>query len=421
MDKLKSLIPYVFIFFATFFLLQYIQGDQIEDPIMDTGDIGISTVKSEYAIGKDIQIEIQNNTDAEIILASHCPNTPFDVYLYSSEGFQLVENTVERNCEDEEDGVIAAGETEKVSLLDYSYTFFGETGIYKAELTLDEQTYTTPEFTIKEPSFITSAWRNFIYRPILNALVAILIYLPGHYLWAAVMLLTLFLRTLLLIPSQKAMRAQRNMQEVQPKLEEIKKKYEGDQARIAQETMLIWKQHKVNPMSSCLPTLVQFPILIALFYVVKGGLTPDKASMIYDFLPAFSLVDINPVFFMFDLLDRSIFVFPIVIGALQFTQMQLMMAKKKSGKKALSKKSDKSAGMAGEMENATKMMKYVMPVMIAFFTAQMPAAVGLYWGTTTFYGIIQQLVVNNSKSPQNDSSKGEDVSVRVINKNEHKK
>ena len=123
--------------------------------------------------------------------------------------------------------------------------------------------------------------------------------------------------------------------------------------------------------------------------MVSAGLSPDKAILLYEFLPEFSLTQINSNFLGFDLLERNLVIFPVALAFLQFIQMQLMSAKtkkKKAGKK--------SAGMASEMEQANKMMKYVMPVMIAVFASQLPAAVALYWGTSTFYGILQQLVVN---------------------------
>jgi YidC/Oxa1 family membrane protein insertase len=418
MKKLQALFPYFLIFFATFFLLQYIQGGSTPDPVLSSGDIGIQTAKHEYAIGKDIQAEIQNNTEETITLEYPCNEIPFEVLKYSSSGSEPVEKELEMNCEGTLSLTLEPGQEEKLSLLDHTYTLFGEIGLYKLQLTVGEEAYTTPEFTIEEPGFITKTWRWLIYQPILNALIATIIYMPGHHLGLAIILLTLLIRTLLLAPSQKAMKAQRRMQEMQPKIEELKKKYANDQARLSQETMMLWKEHKVNPLSSCTPMLIQFPILIALFYVIKGGLTPDRAALIYDFLPPFSLTDIDSMFLSFDLMDRSLIVLPLIIGGLQFMQMKLMYISKK---KKDGDKKKKAEGMAAEMENATKMMKYVMPVMIAFFTAQLPAAVGLYWGTTTFYGIIQQLVVNNSSSPTTKSTDGDNIKVRVIKKSHGKK
>jgi len=411
-------LPYILIFLATFLTLQLFQGNKQEDGLLNEGDIAMQMIKDEYAIGKDIKLEIQNNTAETILLTADCLDTPFEVSRFTSEGFVAVENNMSsdvKDCESVNFLTLESGEKETISLLNYSYTYFGEVGTYKIELTYNETTFSTPEFSIKEPGIITSVWRSLIYQPILNALVAILIYLPNHNLAIAIISLTLFIRTLLLIPSQKAYRAQRQMQEVQPKIEAIKNKHKDDQARIAQETMLIWKQHKVHPLSSCGPMLIQFPILIALYYSIRGGLSPDKASLIYDFLPTFSLADVNPAFFNFNLFEKSLIVFPILVGGLQFVQMMLMT---RNNQKDGDKSKKKSEGIAKEMNQANAMMKYVMPLMIAFFSTQLPAAVGLYWGTSTFYGIIQQLVINKRGPIKVASSKknDEEVKVRVINK-----
>lgn len=244
--------------------------------------------------------------------------------------------------------------------------------------------------------------------------MALIIYMPGHQLALAVILLTLIIRSILLVPSMRAMKAQRRMQAMQPKIEALKKKYENDQAQLAQETMKLWKKHKVHPLSSCLPLFIQFPILIALFYVVNGGLSPDRSFLVYDFLPAFDFADINAMFLGFDLLARNFIIFPVAVAALQFIQMQLMMAKRKPKKDG--------AGMAKEMESANQMMKYVMPVMIGVFAAQLPSAVALYWGTSTLYGILQQLVVNkDGSSLETPTTSEDDVTVRVINKSHGKR
>lgn len=417
MDKFKSFLNYALIFVVTFLLIQNFTG-KTEDPVSipNEGEVTIETVKSRYAIGKDIKVNVNYTSSVDLIIPAPCPDIPFRVLKYSSDGYTEVKEEIRMNCENAEDIVIQPNKKNQISLLDHSYTLFGEEGRYKLELDIEEKTYTSPEFTIKKPSIITRVWRTAVYNPILNALVAIIIYLPGHQLALAIIGLTLVIRTILLVPSIKAIRAQKRMQEVQPKLEKLKEKYKDDQAKLAQETMLLWKTHKVHPLSSCTPLLIQFPILIALFYVVSGGLSPDKAFLIYEFLPEFSLADINSQFLMFDLLERSIIVFPVSIGLLQFIQMQLMTQK---NKKKNAKKSEKKSA-ANEMEQANQMMKYVMPVMIAVFASQLPAAVGLYWGTSTFYGILQQLVVNKEGPNNSSSSNSDGVTVKVINKSHGK-
>ena len=148
--------------------------------------------------------------------------------------------------------------------------------------------------------------------------------------------------------------------------------------------------------------LLQFPFLIALFYVIKGGLNPDNAYLLYTQYGDLGLQNINVNFLgLLDLTKRNFYVLPLVIGGLQFFQMQLAMAKK----------SKKNGKQSNEMAMATNMMTYVMPVMIAVFTASLPAGVGIYWGTSTSYGIVQQIFVN--KGPLTDSK---EPKVKVITK-----
>lgn len=418
--KKFNILPYLVVFLATFMVLQLF--NKSPDPVLSSGDIGLKTVENEYGIGKDIRVLVQNNQTESIEVVSECIEMdggkgllpPFRVLKYENEGFTEVNNTTNLPaCTENIVTTIQTGEKETFSLLNYSYSDFGELGRYKLTLVLGEATYSTPEFEIHEPGVFTKLWRSVIYQPILNVLIGILVYMPGHQLGLSVILLTIIIRTILLAPSHKAMKAQLRMQEMQPKIDALKQKYKDDQARLAQETMLLWKTSKVNPLSSCLPILLQLPVLIALYSVVNGGLSPDRSALVYDFMPAFSLHDIDPIFLGFDLLTRSVIVLPIIVGGLQFIQMQLMMAKQKK-KKATQKEGAAPMPMQNEMEMANKMMKYIMPIMIAVFTAQLPAAVGLYWGTSTFYGIIQQLVVNKGSS--NPESAEDEVQIKVINR-----
>jgi YidC/Oxa1 family membrane protein insertase len=152
-------------------------------------------------------------------------------------------------------------------------------------------------------------------------------------------------------------------------------------------------------MGSCLPLLLQFPILIALFWVIKGGLNPDNTYLLYTQYDGFSFHNISSQFLGLDLLKANLYVLPLIVGLLQFIQMKMAMMK-------VPKKN--------EMAIANNMMTYMMPIMIAVFTASLPAGVGLYWGTSTLYGLVQQYFVNKSRptTPGNN----DDVKVRVIEK-----
>ena len=126
-------------------------------------------------------------------------------------------------------------------------------------------------------------------------------------------------------------------------------------------------------------------------------------------MPEFSIENISSHFLGFNLLEKSLIILPIIVGGLQFLQMKLMMAKQKKDKGAIKT-------MENDMKMVNNMMTYMMPIMIAVFTASAPAAVGLYWGTSTLYGILQQLVVNKDVSETAVSSSDE-VKIRIINKN----
>jgi YidC/Oxa1 family membrane protein insertase len=181
---------------------------------------------------------------------------------------------------------------------------------------------------------------------------------------------------------------------------------------MAEETMKIWKTHKVNPASSCLPILIQFPILIALFYVIQDGLNPDKTWLLYNFQQNFNLLDIQTNFLnILQLTERNLIALPITVGILQFLQLKLAMNKK-------TQTSTSNSDFQASMQN---MMLYFMPGMIAVFTASLPAGVGLYWGTSTLFGIFQQFIINkqvekemSSKTEKTHRKKRKKNDVRVI-------
>ena len=411
----KNLLLFLVVFTSIMLLSKGCSGNTEIESTLNNNDIGIATIKTEYAYGKEVKLSIQNNLQEEIVIENECPSAPLDVYQYVNGEWLQVSATLDIECGTIEDTVLQPGEKGSLSYGQWTYNLFSELGRYQVRFEHGEKTYYSNEFTIGSPSLLTNFWREAFYKPIHNALIFIVSVIPGHSLALAIILVTLIIRTILLVPSQHAMRSQRRIQDIQPKIEAIKKKYHGNQEKIAMETMKIWQENKVNPLGSCLPLLVQFPILIALFYTIKDGLNPDKVALLYEFQRDFSLSGINPGFLgIFDLTKIDIYFFPITVGILQFTQMKLALQRKKNKKDDKKEKKpakkDGKQDLSGDMERANKMMIYFMPIMIAFFTASIPCGVGLYWGTSTLYGIGQQIVVNREK-PKNEPS------VKVIDKN----
>ena len=185
------------------------------------------------------------------------------------------------------------------------------------------------------------------------------------------------------------MQGQKKLQKVQPQLAEIRKKHKANPEKMNKEIMALWKREKVNPMQSCLPTLIQFPILIGLFYVIRdGSILSLSEHLIYS-----PFKDLDWVwgsnFLGMNLLEPNKIFFPPFLVLAQFFQMKMAfaIAKKKKDPK-------KKAEATDQQEMQQKMMQYGLPLMIGVFAFQFPAAVSLYWAVSTLFAIGQQYVVN---------------------------
>lgn len=407
MNKLNKFLLNIAVFFAIFLVMNAVFKSCQNEPlevIDEKNPIVLTSSKNDFSRLDTIKIEVKNNTGEELTIKNNCPKEPLKVYRYENGEWINKTKSPKLNCENLKDFIIPAGGKTQISFDNHSYALFSEMGRFKTELSLmikdEEKVFNSNEFEVNKEGLIKQTLYALFYKPIYNLLAILLAYLPGHDLGIAIIILTIIIRTILLIPNNKAMLSQRRLSELQPKLEKIKEKYKGDQQKISLETMALWKSEKVNPFGSCLPLLMQFPILIALFYVIKGGLNPDFTHLLYYNYPGFEPENIHTLFLgILDLTKPNLYILPLLIGFLQFLQLKLAQIKKpKTEGKKLS-----------EMEAANSMMQYIMPVMIAVFTATLPAGVGLYWGISTSYGIVQQLYVNSLKS-------NKEPTVKVIEK-----
>jgi len=405
----KKLLNYVLFFLSLSLILQLFFAKPTEAPQADNNrpTIEFQTTKDSYKENKTVGLKITNNSADTLVIKNSCPNEPFNIsYLSNGETISKTQ-TATLDCETEADPAakdltILSGKTKTLNYTFWSNSLFSDLGQYKitANLKVKDETVHVESniFQIKERGFIGRSWTSAFYQPIYNFFILLLSFIPGHNLGIAIILLTLILRGILFIPSQKAIQSQKKMADIQPKLNAVKEKYKDNQQMIASETMKIWKENNVSPASSCLPMLIQFPILISLFYVIKNVLNPDKTYLLYDYLKDFDFTQIQTLFLGFNLKFRSAYILPVIVGGLQFFQLRQMQAKKPEQPKKEKKKKEDGAPDPQDMQN---MMQYFMPVMIAVFTSSMPAGVGLYWGTSTFFSILQQTFTktDDSKNP----------------------
>lgn len=424
----KKFFTWLLIFIGLTLILQTFQPEQ-EVKNLTLDDVVLTTTESDYNIDDTVILNIQNNLDKTLTFDSECPAEPLSVERYRNGVWEKlsVDSGLYVLCGDDKvkDGdpvffhqpqkyQILPSSTIEVEYSPWNNQLFSETGRYKIilDITISDQDKSfSTEFEVSDRGFFSSVMFNLFFRPIYNFLLILTSILPGYNFGMAVIALTVIIRLLLLAPNHKAMKSQRAMMKIQPELEAIKKKYKGNQEKISQETMALWKKHRVNPIGGCLPMLIQLPILIALFYVVKSGFSPYQSHIIYDSLSAIDLTRVDTNFYgIIDLQNINATWLPILVGVLQFFQMKLSFSKRKSmsasnhgkeiidiGEKKEDKKNDKSDQATKDpMKMMSKTMIYFMPVMIAFMVASLPSGVGLYLLISTLFGIGQQLFVNKS-------------------------
>lgn len=407
----KSILTFIVVFLIINFAINFFyRGNDVASPL-NTGNFGIETTKKEYGQDDLVEVKIKNNTKSNATIANECPSEPLSITTYKDNVWIPKTVIAEIKCPNTQATVLKPGEETTILYSSWNHALFGEIGRYKISATIQPEdgsapvTVETPEFEVKPQGWFGAIWHTLFYQPLFNALMFIASILPNNDFGWSIILFTILIRTLLLVPSQKALKSQRKMQELQPKLNRIREKYSDNQEMIAKETMELWKEHKVNPAGSCLPLLIQFPVLIAIYMVIQNGLNPDNHYILYGALQNFSLATVNINFLgILDLTSINTFVLPLIVGVLQFLQMRLAIYRNEKTTKTTEEKPEKKKS---ETQMANEMMIYVMPVMIALFTASAPAGIGLYWGISTLYGIVQQLVVNRQVET-------ESVKVRVV-------
>jgi YidC/Oxa1 family membrane protein insertase len=237
-------------------------------------------------------------------------------------------------------------------------------------------------------------FNTILFDPIFNAVVFIYHYIPD--LGAAIIILTLIIRLLLYLPSRSSIRSQKVLQETQPKLKAIQDKYKDNKEELGRQLMKFYKENKVNPLSSCLPLLIQLPILIALYRAFLAAaqtdkithiLVPDRLIHLYEPLRnIFTTMAINPIAFGFvDLSQNHNIILAVLAGATQFWQSRMLMAKQPP-KVPGAKDESITAGV-------NKQMMYMMPLLTVVFGYQFPAGLTLYWFISTLFTVAQQYYV----------------------------
>ncbi len=234
--------------------------------------------------------------------------------------------------------------------------------------------------------FLINLFRVALYQPLLNIVVLLYLYLPGHDFGIAVIVLTLAIRFLFYPLSKKAIESQKALSSIQPKMKEIQEKYKDNKEEQSKKLMELYKKEKINPFSGCLPILAQLPILIALYRVFWTGLEEGQTDLLYGFVNFTGTID--PSFLgLIDLSEPKV-VIAVLAGIFQFFQTRMMKTK-------MPQQSSKKESGFGEIFQ--KQAQFIFPIFAFIILLRLPSAIGLYWITTSLFTIGQQYFVFKNK------------------------
>lgn len=276
-------------------------------------------------------------------------------------------------------------------------------------------------------------WNQLLIWPITNVLVAFYklfeyFHIPGP-LGFAIIALTVTMRLILYPLMHMQLKSAKKMSDLKPHLDALNAKHKDDKKALQEAQLALYKEHGVNPAAGCLPTLVQFPILIALynvFYQLLGStnitaFTAELNKILY--FPFLHLTNVDFSFFGINLGIKPgqwqthgwwLLLVPLVTAFLQWYQTKLMLPtspkiedreQKTENRRQRTEKTNPSSVLSppssdtkpDDMADVQKQMAMITPVMFGFFALQFPLGLSLYWNVFGLFGIIQQLQVNKGK------------------------
>lgn len=250
-------------------------------------------------------------------------------------------------------------------------------------------------------------YNTILYQPIFNSLIWFYNVIPNYGIGLAIIAITILIKLILYPFSLQSIKSQKALQELQPKMNEIKNKYKSNPQEMTKKTMELYKKEKVSPFSSCLPLLIQFPFLIAVYQVFRKGLTNHQdMNILYSFVQ--NPGEINPMFLGFFDLSKPNFILAVLAGATQYWVSKMLIVKKQPNVPGA-----KDENM---MANMNKQMVYFMPIVTVFIGLSLPSGLTFYWFLTTLLTGLQQMYFFKKQDNLNSKEVKIDEQTSVIKK-----
>lgn len=174
-----------------------------------------------------------------------------------------------------------------------------------------------------------------------------------------IIILSILIKIIFLPLTQISMKSMKEMQKVQPEMNRLKEQFKNDKTRLQQEIMLLYKRRKINPMSGCLPMLIQIPVFIALYNALQNSIEMRHAPFIL---------------WIMDLSAKDpIYITPIIMGATMVIQQKMTPT---------------------AVDPAQARIFMLMPIMFTFLFLNFPSGLVLYWMVTNILSIAHQYYMN---------------------------
>ena len=226
--------------------------------------------------------------------------------------------------------------------------------------------------------FLGLMWEQLIQGPMVNSLVFLYAIFFDNF-GLSILLFTVIIRVITLPLTLKQIRLTRNMSILQPKVKALQERYKNDRSKLSQETMKLYREHGMNPFGCLGPMLVQMPIWIGLYQAIIQTLPSQPERLIglseklYSWLPLVNeAVPLNSGFLWLNLAqgpaEQKDFLLPALVGLSMWSVQKMSMVPSADPRQA----------------QTNTMMLWMMPLMLTFFSFQLPSGLALYWVASNF-------------------------------------
>ncbi len=223
-----------------------------------------------------------------------------------------------------------------------------------------------------------NAWELIIQQPVINALIVISHYLASNF-GLAIIALTIIVNICMLPLTRRQLRSTKAMQDLQPRIAELQKKYAKDKQKLAQEQMRLYKESGVKPAGCFITMIIQMPVWIALYQSIMLSLAVapegllNLSKYLYSWPVVYAALPLGREFLGMNLAEPS-FILAILVGATMWLQQKMSMTTSSDPKQA----------------QQSQMMLWMMPLMFTLLAMSFPSGLALFWASSSIVRIVLQ-------------------------------